>query len=202
MISSRRAGEQHLAGVLDDSKTKQGRLSRRSRQNMADLKIRQAEPDEIEELIPILLQAEESESALRWSLAHMADTVYRMDDGEHLIGAATVRWRGEPCEIMELAIAPELQGQGYGKRLIALLVEEAYRRGKRQMLVGTANSSISNIAFYQKCGFRMDHIRQNYFRYYREPHFENGIQIRDMLVFRYDLELQPEQQGRGSRTRC
>ncbi len=58
---------------------------------MADLKIRQAEPDEIEELIPILLQAEESESALRWSLAHMADTVYRMDDGERLIGAATAR---------------------------------------------------------------------------------------------------------------
>ncbi len=201
IISSRRAGEKHLAGAPDDSKTKQGRLSRRSRQDMADLKIRQAEPDEIEDLIPILLQAEESESALRWSLAHMADTVYRMDDGGRLIGAATVRWRGEPCEIMELAIAPELHGQGYGKRLIAFLVEEAYRRGKRQMLVGTANSSISNIAFYQKCGFRMDHIRQNYFRYYREPHFENGIQIRDMLVFRYDLELQLEQKGGGSRTR-
>ena len=201
MVSSRRAGEQHLAGVLDDSRTKQGRLSRRSRQDMADLKIRQAEPDEIEELIPILLQAEESVSALRWSLAHMADTVYRMDDGERLVGAATVRWRGEPCEIMELAIAPELHGQGYGRRLIVFLVEEAYRRGKRQMLVGTANSSIANIAFYQKVGFRMDHIRKDYFRYYREPLFENGIQIRDMLVFRYDLELQPEQKGGGSRTR-
>jgi hypothetical protein len=33
----------------------------------------------------------------------------------------------------------------------------------------------------------MDHIRQDYFWYYREPHYENGIQVRDMLVFRYDL---------------
>jgi hypothetical protein len=44
-----------------------------------------------------------------------------------------------------------------------------------------------NIAFYQKIGFRMDHVRKDYFRYYREPHYENGIQIRDMLVFRFEL---------------
>jgi ribosomal protein S18 acetylase RimI-like enzyme len=166
---------------------------------MADIKIHEAKSDEIEELVPLLLQAEESESALRWSLAHMADTVYRMDDGVRLIGAATVRWHTEPGEIMELAIASDLHGQGYGKRMIAFLIEEARRRGKRQLLVGTANSSISNIAFYQKCGFRMDSVRPDYFRYYRDPVFENGIQIRDMLVFRYDLEPQPEQKGRGTR---
>ena len=33
----------------------------------------------------------------------------------------------------------------------------------------------------------MDQVRKDYFRYYREPVYENGIQIRDMLVFRYDL---------------
>jgi hypothetical protein len=44
---------------------------------------------------------------------------------------------------------------------------------------------------YQKCGFRLDHVRHDYFWYYRTPHFENGIQIRDMLVFRYDLQTGP-----------
>jgi hypothetical protein len=34
----------------------------------------------------------------------------------------------------------------------------------------------------------MDHVRQNYFSYYLKPHFENGIQVRDMLVFRYDIK--------------
>ena len=137
------------------------------------LTIREAGPDEIEALIPMLRQAEETEGALRWSLANLSDVVYRSD----------------PCELMELAIAPGRHGQGLGKHLVAGLIEEARRRGKRQMLVGTANSSIDTIAFYQKCGFRMDRIRRDYFRYYREPHYEHGIQVRDMLVFRYELAV-------------
>lgn len=150
--------------------------------------IREANQDEIEELIPLLLLAEASERGLRWGLANLVDAVYRMDDDGYLVGAATLRWRDDPCEIQELAIAEERHGQGLGRRFITWLLDQARQRGKRQILVGTANASIGNIAFYQKCGFRMDHVRQDYFRYYREPVYENGIQIRDMLVFRYDLE--------------
>jgi ribosomal protein S18 acetylase RimI-like enzyme len=151
------------------------------------LTIHEAGPDEIETLIPILRQAEETESALRWSLANLSDAVYRMDGNGQLVGAATMQWRGDGCEIIELAIAPERQRQGLGKHLVAWLVEEARRRGRSHMLVGTANSSIDSIAFYQKCGFRMDHIRKDHFSYYGEPHYEDGLQVRDMLVFRYEL---------------
>jgi GNAT superfamily N-acetyltransferase len=160
-------------------------------------------PDEIELLIPILRQAEESERALRWSLANLVDAVYRMDVDGQIVGAATMQWRGDPCEIMELAVAPERQGQGFGKQLVAWLVDEARRRGKHRLLVGTANSSISNIVFYQRCGLRMDQVRQDYFWYYREPHFENGLQIRDMLVFRYDLTTDdtPKRQATRAGTR-
>jgi N-acetylglutamate synthase-like GNAT family acetyltransferase len=149
--------------------------------------INEAGPDEIEALIPILRQAEETEDALRWSLANMSDAVYRMDDDGQVVGAATMQLRGDPCEMMELAIAPGRQKQGLGKHLVAWLIEEARRRGKREMLVGTANSSIDTIAFYQKCGFRMHQVRKDHFQYYREPHYEDGIQVRDLLVFRYDL---------------
>lgn len=149
--------------------------------------IRKAHDDEIEDLIPLLLLAEPSERGLRWGLANLVDDVYRMDDGDQLVGAATMRWDGDDAEIQELAIAPEQQGQGLGKQFVAWLVDDARRRKKHRVLVGTANSSISNIAFYQRCGFRMDHVRQDYFRYYHEPVYENGIQIRDMLMFRYDI---------------
>jgi GNAT superfamily N-acetyltransferase len=159
--------------------------------------IRQAHPDEIESLIPLLLQAEESERALRWSLSNMVDAVYRAEQDGALVGAATMQWRGDPCEIMELAVAPERQGQGIGRRIVARLIDEARRRGKSAMLVGTANSSIGNIAFYQKAGFRMDHVRKDYFWYYRKPIYENGIQIRDMLVFRYDLTDDQAPRSRG-----
>jgi len=98
--------------------------------NSTDLAIWQARPDEIEGLIPLLLLAEESEPGLRWGLANLVDAVYRVDEGGDLVGAATMQWRGEPCELMELAVAPERQGQGIGRQIVAWLVEEAHRRGK------------------------------------------------------------------------
>jgi GNAT superfamily N-acetyltransferase len=159
--------------------------------------IREAMPAEWEHLIPVLLQAETSERALRWSLDHLVDAVYRMDEGGTLLGAATVQWRDDPSEIMELAIVPQRHGQGLGRQLVNWVIEEARRRGKHQLLVGTANSSIGNIAFYQKLGFRMDHVRQDYFRYYRDPVYEDGIQVCDLLVFR--LDLAPPRAGRGKR---
>ena len=158
--------------------------------------IRQARDDELEALIPILLLAEQSERALRWGLANLVDAVYRMDDSEHLVGAATMKWRSDPCEIMELGIAPEFQRQGLGKEFVAWLIQEARQRGKRQILVGTSNSSIANIAFYQKCGFRMDCVRQDYFWYLPKPCYENSIQIQDLLVFRFDLVPSPTKKNK------
>lgn len=164
---------------------------------MTTITIRQAHSIEIESLIPLLLQAEESEQRLRWGLAHLDDAVYRMDDAGELVGAATMQWRNDPCEIMELAIAPERQRQGLGKQLVAWLLDEARRRGNVAVLVGTANASIDNLAFYQRCGFRMEQVRKDYFSHYREPVYENGIQVRDMLVFRYDLLGEQPAHGRA-----
>jgi GNAT superfamily N-acetyltransferase len=149
--------------------------------------IEEAQSHEIEELIPMLLQAESSESALRWSLDNLSDTVYRMDEDGELAGAATVRWNKDPVEILELAVDKGRHGQGLGRRIIEYLLAEARRRGKQALFVGTANSSIGNIVFYQKCGFRMDSVRKDYFWYHRTPVYENGLRTRDLLVFRYDI---------------
>ncbi|HEV2881839.1 MAG TPA: GNAT family N-acetyltransferase [Pyrinomonadaceae bacterium] len=155
--------------------------------------IREARKDELETLFPLLLLAEPSASALRWGLKNMSDTVYRMDVDGELVGAATMRWRRDPCEMLELAILRERQGEGLGKRFVAWLVAEARRRGKPEIIVGTSTTSAANIIFYQKCGFRADHVRQDYFWYYDEPVRENGLVVRDMLVFRLDLAA-PEQE--------
>ena len=156
--------------------------------------IHTAHNDEIEALIPLLLLAEESERALCWGLANLVDNVYYMKDDGQVVGAATMRWGGTEAEIQELAIAPGRQGEGLGRKFVEFLIAESERHGAQRVLVGTANASIGNIAFYQKCGFRMDHVRQNYFRYYRKPVYENGIQIHDMLVFRYDISTSKNQQ--------
>jgi len=149
--------------------------------------IREARKDELETLFPLLLLAEPSASALSWGLKNLSDTIYRMDVERELAGAATMRWRRDPCEMLELAIVRERQGAGLGKQFVAWLVAEAQRRGKPEIIVGTSTTSAANIIFYQKCGFRADHVRQDYFWYYDEPVYENGLVVRDMLVFRLDL---------------
>ena len=153
--------------------------------------IREAQDDEIEGLIPLLLEAEPLERALRWSLANLVDVVYRIDDAQKLIGVVSLQWRDEPAEIIDLAVHADRRGQGIGKKIIAWLLNEGRRRRKSEILVGTANSSVDNIAFYQKCGFRIDHVRKDYFWYYEDPLFEHGIRVRDMLVFRVDLHAEP-----------
>ncbi|HEX8456143.1 MAG TPA: GNAT family N-acetyltransferase [Pyrinomonadaceae bacterium] len=151
------------------------------------LDIREAHRDEIDALFPLLLLAEPSPSALSWGLKNMSDTVYRLDVDGELAGAATMRFRRDPCEMLELGIARERQGAGLGKRFVAWLIAEAERRGKPEIIVGTSTTSAANIIFYQKCGFRADHIRHDYFWYYDQPVYENGLAVRDMIVFRREL---------------
>ena len=163
------------------------RWSLASLEEIMPIEIREADPHEIDALIPLLRLAEPSLPSLRWSLRNLSDAVYRLDVDGALAAAATVRWKGDPCEIVELAVAESRQGTGLGRAMIEWLLDEARRRGKEAMEVGTANSSLGNIAFYQKVGFRMDHVRKGYFWYDRSERVENGIPVRDLLVFRYEL---------------
>jgi GNAT superfamily N-acetyltransferase len=157
------------------------------RKEANSMNIRLLEAGEVQEVYPLLLLAEPGEGALRWSLNNMTDAVYGMEIDGEWVGAATVRWQGDPSEILELAIATDHQRKGLGKQFLMWLVDEAKRQGKDALVVGTSNASVGNILFYQKCGFRMDHVRVDYLRYYRKPRYENGILVRDLLVFRFDL---------------
>jgi len=152
------------------------------------IRIREVGRDEAGEVVPLLLLAEPSWPALRWSLKNLSDTVYRMDDAEsRAVAAATVRWNREPCEIVEMAVAADQQGRGLGRQMVEWIVGEARRRGKSRLVVGTSSVSAGNILFYQKCGFRPEEIRRDYFWYYDKPVVENGLPARDMIVFSRDL---------------
>src|SRR5438477_9826808 len=113
-------------------------------------------PPETEALLPILQDADEDVERMRTLLTDGMHTSYAVFDGEKLIGAATLRWSEDESEIEYIAVIASLRGRGYGKAIIAALLGEAQQRGVGSLLVGTANSSLNTIAFYQKCGFRMD----------------------------------------------
>jgi ribosomal protein S18 acetylase RimI-like enzyme len=103
------------------------------------------------------------------------------------IGAIVMRWQPVESEIFYIAMEPDYRGQGLGKLAIQQIVNEARRRALASILVGTANSALENIAFYEKCGFRIDSVRKDYFNYFTSPIHANGILIRDMLMLRYDF---------------
>jgi ribosomal protein S18 acetylase RimI-like enzyme len=72
-------------------------------------------------------------------------------------GLATYRVQGHEAELVTLdAVAP---GQGVGTHLIDALVERLRGHGVHRLWVTTTNDNLSALAFYQKRGFRLRHLR-------------------------------------------
>lgn len=149
--------------------------------------IQKIPPQEAENLLAILHAADESDERILARLTSDLYTSYAARERGELVGAAVVRWQVEESEIEYIAVAEQMRGRSYGKAIIAALLEEGRQRQVRAMLVGTADAALDNIAFYLKCGFRMDCVRRDYFSYIQPAIFENGIPLRDMLVLRYAL---------------
>jgi ribosomal protein S18 acetylase RimI-like enzyme len=93
-------------------------------------------------------------------------------------------------EIKNIAVLETHQGKGIGKKLLAFAFSEAKEKGFQDIQIGTANSSIGQLALYQKMGFEMDSILKSFFIYnYPEPMYENEILVRDMVVLKKALGL-------------
>jgi ribosomal protein S18 acetylase RimI-like enzyme len=138
-----------------------------------------------ERLMPILHDAEEDDDRIRAALREPGHQAYAaLADGEP-VAAAVVRWP-QPAEILYIAVDPARRGTGIGRALVAAIQAELPAHG-RTLLVGTANCSMDNIAFYQKCGFRMHSVKRDYFDYIQPPLHEHGIPMRDMIVFSYEV---------------
>lgn len=71
--------------------------------------------------------------------------------------------RPATMELVNIAVDESEQHKGYGKALIQHAIETARREGYQTIEVGTGNSSIGQLALYQKCGFRITHIDRDFF---------------------------------------
>lgn len=91
---------------------------------------------------------------------------------------------GGTCELKNIAVVPDAQRQGYGKKLVNFLI--TYYSGKYdRMLVGTGDVP-STIAFYLHCDFTYSHRVENFFLiHYDHLIFEDGIQLKDMVYLEY-----------------
>ncbi|GAA3304792.1 GNAT family N-acetyltransferase [Dactylosporangium vinaceum] len=133
---------------------------------------------ETEPLIPVLRDAEEGDDRIRAVLRDPLSVAYAASSDGLLVGAAVVR----EGEIVYIAIVEEHRRRGYGRQIL----DELKRANPGGLVVGTANSSLDNIAFYQRCGFRMLRVERDYFAYIDPPIVEHGIPMLDMIVFSYE----------------
>lgn len=91
-------------------------------------------------------------------------------------------------EIINIAVDERIHGRGIGKKLMSDAIQTAKVLGCKFLEVGTGNSSIGQLAFYQKSGFRIDGVIKDFFvDHYEEEIMENGIQCRDMI--RLSMEI-------------
>lgn len=96
--------------------------------------------------------------------------------------------RPHTIEIVNIAVDEKSQGSGVGKHLLQHAIETAQAMGYTTIEIGTGNSSLGQLALYQKCGFRIVGVDPNFFlRHYEEDIIENGIRCTDMIRLSQDI---------------
>ena len=91
-------------------------------------------------------------------------------------------------EIKNIAVDESEQGKGFGKALLRYSELKSQELGFERLVIGTGNSSLDQLALYQKEGFEMCKIKKDFFiKKYREPIFENGIQCKHMVILEKNL---------------
>ncbi|APC41244.1 GNAT family N-acetyltransferase [Clostridium estertheticum] len=122
------------------------------------------------------------------------DYVYRGDCyvayiNNNIVAAYIIlRTRPLTLELVNIAVSEAYQGKGIGKRLIFSAIDMARGEGARVLEGGTGNSSLYQLALYQKCGFRIVGIDRDFFKkHYKEIIIENGIECIDMIRLSLNL---------------
>lgn len=140
-----------------------------------------------EEVMDLLLVADPSRGQVEGYLVN--STIFVYEDDEEVVGVIVLKQHDEEyTEIMNVSVRKTHRGRGIAKELMQKAVEYSRTLEVSHVDIATANSSINQLALYQKSGFRITDINKNHFlNHYETPIWENGIQAKDQLVLTYEL---------------
>ncbi|MBF0368340.1 MAG: ribosomal protein S18-alanine N-acetyltransferase [Magnetococcales bacterium] len=80
-----------------------------------------------------------------------------------LAGFLVARPQFDEWHIMTLGVARTLRRQGWGRRLVENLLEEADQAGCPKLLLEVRRSNVGAQALYRALGFTLLHTRRNYY---------------------------------------
>jgi len=134
------------------------------------------------EFIDLLLLADEQESMIDKYLE--CGEMFVLDDNGVKAECVVTKEADGIYELKNIAVMPDCQRKGYGKRLIDFLF--SHYSDCNTMLVGTGDA-LSALSFYHKCGFTESHRIKNFFTdNYDHPMFEDGKQLIDMVYLKWE----------------
>lgn len=134
--------------------------------------------------IELLLLADEQESMIDRYLER-GDMFVLEDNGTRAVCVVTGEGNGV-CELKNIAVTPESQRQGYGKKLMNYLVSN-YSAKYTRIIVGTGDVP-SAMGFYKSCGFEYSHRIENFFIDNYDHHmYEDGMLLKDMVYLKQEI---------------
>lgn len=136
----------------------------------------------------LLLLADETTEAINKYINLSDIYVLKREDG--IIALYVLQTiSSDTIEIKNIAVDKAFQGQGIGRSLLEDAVDRAKRTGFKRIIIGTADAAVKQLYFYQKAGFEIYDIKHRFFLdNYPEPIYENGLQLKHMLLLKKDLE--------------
>lgn len=135
----------------------------------------------------LLLEADPEKSVIE-TYIHQSDIFLKTTDGKVIGVIALLRHSEHNIEIKNVAVSDLFRGKGYGKELIRFAEEWCKKEGFSELFIGTGNSSVDQLALYQRLGFEIDSIKHHFFtQEYTTPIIENGIECKHMIMLKKSL---------------
>ncbi|MCP1299477.1 GNAT family N-acetyltransferase [Chryseobacterium sp. S0630] len=135
----------------------------------------------------LLLLADETKEAINQYIFN--SDIYLLHDGtENIAVMALYRKSNTELEIKNVAVIESYRSKGIGSILMDKAKEIAKENHYKTLTVGTSDTGVQQIRFYEKNGFIKRGILKDFFiENYPAPIYENGLQMRDMVLLSHHL---------------
>jgi N-acetylglutamate synthase-like GNAT family acetyltransferase len=145
----------------------------------------------------LLLLADETKKAIDKYI--LDSEIFVMEKQDEIIALYALKAiNTKQIEIKNIAVSTDLQGKGIGSFLLKDAFERAKDLGFQSLLIGTGDASLRQLALYQREGFTKYEVINDFFiDNYPEAIFENGMQLKDMIVLEKKI-MRNEKEGRFS----
>lgn len=139
-----------------------------------------------------VLQIEQAANQFPWSLKNFSDSLHAghhawvyCDPYDAVMGYAIVQLVMDEAHLLNLCIRPDMQGQGYGRRILEHIIEHVKTRAVTLIVLEVRRSNIRAQRLYEQMGFNEIAVRRGYYpaKQGREDAILMGLDLSMLSIF-------------------